>query len=405
MQTRIVAAVWAALGMTGANAAGFALIEQNASGLGNAYAGQAATAQDASTIFFNPAGLTEIDGRQVTAALHYISPSAKFTGVATTVIPGYTPPTALGGDAGEPAWVPNAYFTMDLRPGLKFGLGLNAPFGLATEYDASWAGQIQAIKSEVKTININPTLAWQIDDRLSLGFGLDWQRIDAKLSNFARAAGVATVKGDDNAWGYNLGLLFKLDDASRIGLSYRSRVKYNLDGTVSFSNTLVPSDLVKAAITLPSSASLGYFRKLNDHWDLLADLTWTGWGVFNTLAVYRASGVPLTTVNEGWDDVLRVGLGATYHQNQDWSWRVGMAYDQAPVPDAAHRTPRIPDEDRVWLAVGGQRQLPNRSKLDFGYAHLFVKNADIAHTNSGVTVTGSYDNAVDILSVQYTYNF
>ena len=162
----------------GAQAAGFALIEQNASGLGNAYAGQAAVAGDASTIFFNPAGLTELEGRQAVLAGHYIQPSAQFAGASTPAT------VANGDDAGKPAFVPNAYYAMDVGPGLKFGVGLNAPFGLATEYDFPWAGMTQALLSDVKTINLNPSLAWRVNDRFSVGMGVNWQRIEAELSSY-----------------------------------------------------------------------------------------------------------------------------------------------------------------------------------------------------------------------------
>ncbi len=342
-------------------------------------------------------------------ALHYIHPSAKFSGTATSTIPGYTPPTALSGDAGEPAWVPNAYYTMDIRPGLKFGLGLNAPFGLATEYDTSWAGQVHAIKSEVKTLNVNPALAWQINDKVSVGLGINWQKIDAELTQFSPTAGTtAIMKGDDDSWGWNAGMLVRLDDATRVGLSYRSQIKHELEGTL---NLLGP---IRADITLPDMASLSLFRRLNPRWDLLADLTWTGWSDFQELRVLNANtGATASLVTENWGDVWRFSVGANWRMSDLWTLRFGVAYDQAPVPDAAHRTPRIPDEDRTWLAFGGQYHISKRAKVDLGYAHLFVKNASIRHCEPenlcaggiGVTLNGTYDSAVDILSVQYTHSF
>lgn len=409
MPQRTLAALLAALAATGTQAAGFALIEQNASGLGNAYAGQAASAQDASTIFFNPAGMTAIEGRQVAGALHYIHPSAKFSGTATSTIPGYTAPTALGGDAGEPAFVPNAYYVMDLRPDLKFGLGMNAPFGLATEYDAGWAGQVHAIRSEVRTLNLNPALAWRLNDKVSVGLGINWQKIDAELTQFSpTAAAVVVMEGDDDSWGWNAGVLVRMDDATRVGLSYRSQIKHELEGSL---NVLGP---IRASITLPDMASLSLFHRPNSGWDLLADLTWTGWSDFKELRVLNANtGATTSLVTENWEDVWRFSVGANWRMNDLWTLRFGVAYDQAPVPDVAHRTPRIPDEDRIWLAIGGQYWMSRHGKLDIGYAHLFVKDANISHcepenlcgTSVGVTLNGTYDNAVDILSVQYTHSF
>lgn len=380
----------------GAQAAGFALIEQNASGLGNAYAGQAAVAEDASTVFFNPAGMSQIEGREFVMAAHYIRPSAQFSGSASPPLS-----AADGGDAGKPAFVPNAYFVMDATPTVKFGLGLNGPFGLATEYDRPWAGMTQALLSDVKTYNLNPSVSWKVNDQVSLGFGVDWQKIKAELSSFSPPATVVTMKGDDNSWGWNAGALFNVGADTRVGVAYRSKVEHTLSGTLS------PMGFpIKADITLPDTASVSLFNRLNPTWDVLADVTWTGWSSFDELRVVHAvSGATLSLVDESWEDTLRFSVGANYHSTPDMTWRFGVAYDQTPVPDATHRTPRIPDEDRTWLAVGGQYKLSKHGAVDFGYAHLFVKDSDIAHAENGLTVTGTYDNAVDILSVQYTRSF
>lgn len=383
----------------GAEAAGFALIEQNG-GLGNAYAGQVATAEDAGTVFFNPAGMSRLEGRQLAVSVHYIRPSAEFSG-------GATPPlsAATGGDAGKPAFVPNAYFVMDLAPTLKFGLGLNSPFGLASEYDQPWAGMTQALSSEVKTYNVNPALSWTVSDRVALGFGLNWQRIDAELTSFnpslPPAGAVVAMKGDDDSWGWNLGVLFSLDAGTRIGLAYRAQIEHTLVGT------LAPMGVpITAAVTLPDTASVSLFKPLNPAWDLLADLTWTGWSRFEELRVRQAvDGATLSLVPEAWEDTWRVSLGANYHRGDRLTWRFGVAYDPTPVPDAAHRTPRIPDEDRTWLAVGAQYRLSDRSAVDIGYAHLFVRDAAIDHVEGPVRVSGSYDNAVDIVGVQFSHRF
>lgn len=388
------------LGMGTAHAAGFALIEQNASGLGNAYAGQAAVAQDASTVFFNPAGLTQLEGRQVVVAGHLIAPSAKLT---------VDPSSSLavngnGGDGGVTAFVPNFYYAMDMKPDLKFGIGVNAPFGLATEYDAPWAGQRGAVKSELKTYNINPSLAWKLNDRLSLGIGLNWQRIEAELTQAldnSLAPAISTMKGDDSNWGWNAGLLWSPDGATRLGLSYRSQIKHELEGT------LAPFNFpIVAALTLPETVSLSLFRPMSPTWDVLADVTWTGWNSFDELRVRHAvSGATLSLVDESWKNVWRYSVGVNYHANNKITWRAGLAYDQAPVPDAAHRTPRIPDADRTWVAIGGQYRLSPKANIDFGYAHLFVNKARIDHTASGTQLVGTYNNHVDILSAQYTHTF
>ncbi|MEW5788093.1 MAG: outer membrane protein transport protein [Pseudomonadota bacterium] len=436
MQRARLALALAGLATGGVQAAGFALIEQNASGLGNAYAGQAAAAEDASTIYFNPAGLTYQSGKEAVVVLHAIKPTAEFSDGGSAAASGLNALGGEGGDAGSLAPVPNLFLAMDLSPKVRLGLGVSAPFGLKTEYDATWIGRFQAVESDLKTLNVNPTLAYKLNDAWSVGGGVNLQRIQATLSNMANYAafvavasgntillpgseGLATVEGDDWGWGGNLGLMFSPSPDLRLGAGYRSRINYTLEGDVRFAG--VPTTLnagvdaalaaqfanggVTAKVTMPDTLALSLFKRVNSTWDLLADATWTNWSVFDTLAVNRSNGTPLTATPENWDDTWRYSLGANYHANRNLTWRFGLAYDQSPVPNA-NRTARIPDEDRTWLAVGGQYRYKENSILDFGYAHIFVKEAGINQTAAGAgTLLGSYDNSVDILSVQYTRRF
>ncbi|MDO9221245.1 MAG: outer membrane protein transport protein [Thiobacillus sp.] len=382
-----------------AHAAGFALVEQNVSGLGNAYAGQAASAQDASTIFFNPAGMTLLPDRQLVVAGHLIKPSAEFTGTVSPAIGG-----GDGGDAGNLAFVPNAYFAYRLSPAIHLGVGVTAPFGLKTEYDSTWKGRTQAIKSELKTVNINPAIAWKASDTLSLGAGLSIQYIEATLSNSANGAGIATVNGNDYGWGFNLGLLWQPTPATRLGLAYRSEVDHTLKGDVEFSVATPFNGAVTAAVTLPDSASLSLFHRLSPRWDLLADVTWTGWSDFKELRIVRNGGVTLGVTEENWSDSYRFSAGANYHLDDKLTLRGGLAYDETPVSDT-FRTARIPDESRVWIALGAQYRLSAQSVIDVGYAHLFIEDARIDKTESGITLSGVYESSVDILSAQVTLNF
>jgi len=404
---RLAASLVLAAGANHAHAAGFALIEQNASGLGNAYAGQAAAATDASTIFFNPAGMTYLPDRQVVVAGHLIRPQAEFSGTVSPDIGG-----GNGGDAGDWAVVPNAYFVYRLTPDVHLGIGVNAPFGLKTEYDATWKGRTQAVKSEVKTVNLNPSIAWKASESLSLGAGVSIQYAEATLSNSANGAGLATVKGDDYGWGYNLGALWQASEATRIGLAYRSEVKQTLNGDVGFSAATSLNGPVNAGVTLPDSASLSLFHTLDSRWDLLADITWTGWSDFRELRIVRTNGDVLgTPTQENWSDSYRYSIGVNYHLNDRTTLRGGLAFDETPTSDA-YRTARIPDEDRTWIAFGAQYRMSEKMVLDVGYAHIFVKDARIDKTEfsnlppvTPVNLSGTYEASVDILSAQLTLNF
>ena len=395
------------------NAAGFALIEQSGSGMGNAYAGAAAVAEDASTIYFNPAGMTYVEGTQVVGALHLIRPRGEFNNEGSVAGQG-RPLGGEGGDIGDLAFVPNFYYKRDISETMKFGLGVGAPFGLKTEYDKNWLGRFQGIKSDLKTVNINPALAFKVNDQLSVGFGINAMWIQAELTsavNLVAAERTSKVKGDDWGFGYNLGAIYQITEATRLGLAYRSKVDQHLKGDVKFSVSggPTPNGDVNAEVTLPETLSLSSFTKLNDTWDLLADVTWTKWSRFRELAVYRDSGALLTSTPENWNNTMRYSIALNYKYSDTLKLRAGLAYDEEAIDDE-FRTVRIPGNDRKWLALGAGWQATPNTKLDIGYAHLFISDPSIDDNQTTVVpgrgrVTGDYDASVDMVSVQVTHNF
>ena len=322
--------------------------------------------------------------------------------------------------------------TMELDPALHFGLGISVPFGLQTDYDPTWIGRFQAIKSKIETINLNPSLAYRVNDRLSIGAGLNYQHISGELSsavNYSAAIyqatsggtvmpnleGVSTIKGSDAAWGYNFGALFNVTPDTRLGVAYRSQMKYTLKGTIDFSDVpallsaspLLANGDVILPISLPDSFSVSGFHQMNSGWDVMADASWTGWSALKELKIDRSSGANVLTVPENWKDTWRVSAGANYHYNEQWLARVGVAFDQSPVPNA-YRTARIPDSDRTWLSFGGQYKPSKAGRLDFAYAYLAVKAATIADDQAAGgkgDLVGSYSSNVHILNVQYAHQF
>jgi long-chain fatty acid transport protein len=446
-----------------ASASSFALVETGASGLGNAYAGAAAVADDASTIWWNPAGMTRFDGVAVTAVLHAITPSAKFENgnsqpacLSATIC---RPLGGNGGDAGDTAFVPSLYALLPIGR-FALGIGVSAPFGLKTEYDSDWIGRYQAIKSDVKTLNINPSIAFKVNDMVSIGAGVNYQKIDAELTNAvnmsavtaaaAQAAaaagaipaaaipallgaslgvpdGLARVKGNDSAYGYNVGLMLNLAPTTRVGLSYRSSIKYDITGDINFelpatAGTLaalingatqpgqrLQSGPVHASIKVPDSWSLSAAHDLSSQLQLLADVSWTGWSSIPKLEFVRSNGTVLPGAQYDWKDTWRYSLGANYKINDRLMLRGGVAFDQTPM-DTAHRTPRLPDGDRTWLSIGGRYIFMPNLALDVGYTHIFIKDPQIDNRNDGLTaqnalLDGKYNSSVNIVSVGLSYNF
>ena len=405
-----------------AQAAGFALIEQSGSGLGNAFAGAAAVAEDASTIFFNPAGMTYVEGTQAAGTLHLIKPNVEFndSGSIAANLPGPAPARPLGGDggdAGDLAFVPNFYYKMDLSDTVKVGLGINAPFGLKTEYDKDFVGRFQAVKSELKTININPAIAFKVNEQLSLGVGISAMWAQAELSralNLGLSDSDVTVKGDDWGFGFNLGAIYQATADTRIGIAYRSKVEQHLKGDSKSPFTAFNADPnrtlntnVTADITLPETFSASAFSRLNNQWDLLGDVTWTRWSQFQELRVLRNNSTTLTVTPENWSNTVRYSIGTNYHYSDTLKLRAGLAYDEEAISDE-FRTARIPGNDRKWLALGAGWQATPSTMLDVGYAHLFISDTKIDDdqiANGNGKLSGEYDGSVDILSIQITHNF
>ncbi|MDQ6620113.1 MAG: outer membrane protein transport protein [Pseudomonadota bacterium] len=444
-----------------AQGAAFALQEQSGSGLGNAFAGGAAVAEDASTVWSNPAGMAYLTSAQIAAAAHLITPSIKFKNDGSAAAQ-FQPLGHTGGDAGSTVVVPNLYVAFPVNQQLAVGLGINAPFGLITEYGDGWIGRFQAIKSEVRTINVNPAISWRVSNNLSIGAGADFQRINATFTNRvnysaalgqaaaqAAAAGQipaaaipgflgavtgleagAKIDGDDSAWGWNVGAILSLDPQSRLGAQYRSGFKYHVAGNVEFdrpSLPVLPATLapigaalsngvnaalfnggVRADIELPAIANLSYFRQLNDRWDVMADVQWTGWNKLKSLTFVRTTGATLGSTPENFKDAYRFAIGANYRYSDRWMFRGGIAYDESPVNDT-DRTPRLPDNNRVWLSLGGQYKLSPQLKFDLGYTYINAEKANI-NQNAGSTagsglLKGSYDAHVNIVSGQVTYAF
>lgn len=415
-----------------ASAAGFQLLEQNASGLGNAYAGSAAVAENASTVFYNPAGMTELREREVSLGGTLIQTSYQFNnqGSSTGVLAGD------GNDGGGLGFVPNAYMTWALSKDLYVGLGIGAPFGLKTEYDNPWAGAAQSVKFDIKTANLNPSVAWRVNEVVSLGFGVNYQKLEAEYVRAVGtlspglAASTATLNLDSEAWGWNAGALFKLGPATRLGISYRSAIKHELDGNVAVSgngtaaatataaalNAGGASSNVSTSIKLPDTLILSATHKLNERWEVLGDISWTGWSSIPKVDILRTSGLlngtTAQTLDTDFRDTWRVAAGANYTLDSAWKLKFGLAYDQTPVKDAEHRLVSLPDNDRVWFSVGAQYQPNKATTVDVGTTYLYVRDSDInndqrsavAVANHGL-VKGNYDASALLFGVQWSMAF
>lgn len=394
---RMIPALLALAFSGSASAAAFQLLEQNASGLGVAYAGSAAVADNASTIFFNPAGLTRLSGVQVSLGMNGVGPSYKFADEGSS---GPLLGSGNGGEAGGWAAVPNAYLSWQITPKLVAGLGISVPFGLATEYDAAWTGQVHAQKSEIKTVNYNPSIAYKVSDVVAFGLGLNYQTIDGELTN-----SLSRLTGDDTSWGWNAGALFTLSPAMRVGVSYRSAIQHTLEGQLSGAVNAP----VKADFKLPDTYTLSVWQQVSDRWEAMGDLSYTRWETLQSLdVVSRDAGALISSERFNYGNSWRIAWGAAYKASQVYKLKFGIAYDHTPVQDE-DRSARVPDNDRIWLSIGGQWNGGRLGKVDVGYSYLIVKDPSIAQTRvAGPTTNvlrGRYDASAHLVGAQYSLGF
>lgn len=429
MATVLMAGGVSLAAMQQAQAAGFQLKEQSAQSQGNAFAGATATASDLSTIYFNPAGMTRLKHSGMDTNISYIVPSSTLT-LENSSNPTAGAGTPLGngngGDAGGGVFVPAFYGMYSYDEDLKFGLSINTPFGLATEYDAGWAGRYHGLKSEIQSINVTPSVAYRINRNLSIGAGISMQYVEAELTKAVTDVGSANIandgksslQGDDIGFGGRIGLLYEFNDATRVGASYQSRVRHNLKGEVEYKGLSAATigalnGAGKQSVTHDASAklvtpdifSIGVSHDLNEKWTVLGEASRTQWSTFKHLQVLDSNGVEDENIYQNYQASHFVALGATYRHDKHNTFRFGMAFDEGAV-ETEHRTVRIPDADRYWLSVGYGYTADNFD-VNIGYSYIKAADASLYETNTGTDgmISGTYDSDVNILAVNATWKF
>lgn len=396
-------------------ASGFAVSDKSVSSLGSAFAGVAAQAEDASVVYTNPAAMQRLSGSTLSLAAHYIAPHATFTDQGSST--GGSNP----GDAGRAKLAPNLYYVTELSPEARFGFGLYVPFALGLEYDDQWHGRYHSIKSEMTTLNLSPALSWQLTPNLSVGGSLDVQYLTAELSQAVDFGamlgspetmdGKQTLKGDNWDMGFSLGLHYLPTEHLQLGLTYHSDTRQNISGTSVFENAgalagTFTDSAGSTRVHLPESASLSAAWAVNERLTLLADYTWTAWSRHKEFRVDFANTLADSVSTYNWRDTGFYALGLNYRLGPQWLLRAGVAYDESPVPDAAHRTPIGPDNDRRWYALGATYAPGAAFSVDAALAYIDMDDALINNTDSqNHTLTGRYRLSGGFLSVQASWRY
>ncbi|NWK98504.1 long-chain fatty acid transporter [Sphingobium lactosutens] len=373
-------------------AGGFYLQEQSPIETGRALSGGAAAGDDPSTIYFNPAAMTQLSGIQTSIGGSALMASAHQTNRGSyRSVPGSTVRVPVGGnDGGQPFEsvipIPSFYASAQVSDRLWVGLGVNAPFGLKLEYDDGFFGRYDSIYTDLKTYNIQPSAAYKLTDNLSIGGGVDVQYVKANLTNalpqlspLAPTDGFAQLKGDDWSVGWNAGLFYTTGDTN-FGVHYRSGIKHKLAGTQTVSGLLGPiaagngEFAATAPLNLPDIVTVSMMHKLTPQLRAMITGKWYNWSKFKGIAVTSATGT--TNKELDYKDSYSVSVGGEYDVGPALTLRAGTMFDRSPT-NPQHLTTRVPDGDRVWLTGGATWNVSQSLALNVSYAHTFVEKANI----------------------------
>lgn len=394
-----------------AHAAGFYLQEQSVSGMGAAYAGTAALARDPSVLYYNPAGMTQLQGGQIHVGANYLHAKADFRDLGST----FAGAPVGGPDSDDPiddALIPNFYYTQQFNDIVWAGIGVSVPFGLSSEFDRDWYGRFDSTRTHLETFDIQPSVAFRIFDWLSIGGGGDLQIVNAKLERaaFAGGSGRSTLEGDSMNVGWNIGAVITPMPGTQIGLHHRSGINHTLDGrvrTTGLANAALIDSGGSAALDLPGITSLGISHDVNDRWTLLGQVTHFEWSSFTSITAVLDNKVVVSEVPQNYSDTTNFSIGAEYKWNPDLTFRVGYQYDETPTNDE-FRTTLTPDGDRQWFTGGLSYDIGEKFTLDLSAAYITLDDATIDVSRNGAAARvfmEREDSWIGIGGVGLTYKF
>jgi long-chain fatty acid transport protein len=368
------------------HAAAFQLYEVGTPLNGTAGVGQAAIADDASTTYFNPAGMAFLPNSQVMLGTQMMLPYIHFSKSAGTTFAGTN-----GGNAG--GLVPGAdlYFVYHASPKVQFGFSMNAPYGGMLDYEDHWVGRYYVQQMVLYTVDFNPTMSYRINDWAAIGGGVTleyanlYQTVALPLPG--GVDGQATIKTDNFSPGFNIGALFTPTPKTKLGIAFRSQIIHNLSGSATFFN-IASTPTVTTTITMPANVIGSIDQKLNDKWSVLGELGWSDWSSMKNTTL-NVSHYSLTTP-QNWHDTYRVGLGGRYQCSARTLLQAGLSLDSSPT-SSSHRTPNLPMDRQVRFGLGLEYALLKGVKLGASYEYINFGNANIDNVTPISVLRGSYE--------------
>jgi long-chain fatty acid transport protein len=387
--------------------AGFALYEGSARGnvLG---AGLVASADDPSAVFYNPAGITQLKGKQVMVGLTAITPMVTIE----------TPGAATVDNDFTRNWFfpPHAYYTQQYNDNIWFGMGLFSRFGLGTEFNPQWPGRYNSYYAEIQTVELNPNIAYKFNDKLSVAFGLNATYLTLDLKKKLPAALGSPdfeLDGDSWGWGLNAAVQYKPADWVQLGLTYRSRISQNVQGEVKVAPAVPAAGIrnmpATGDLSLPDMIFAGVNFNVRKDLTVGGGIYWTRWETYNQLQInfgapFGPTGARTQATPKNWDNVYRFMIGTEWKVNENWDLRLGYAYDQCPIPDETVDY-ILPDNDRNMFSLGAGYHRNNWA-LDFSYTLMIISEREyVARPTQGILTSTLKDGTAHLLGFSYTYKF
>jgi len=433
-------AIAVAIVSTSAWSAGFQLNEFSSSGLGRAYSGEGAIADDAGNASRNPALITMFDRPTFSIGAVYIDPDVNVTGNSAL-----TGQSANQDNIAPTAWVPNVHFVMPINDQFGWGASVTSNYGLATEFNDSYGAGIYGGKTDLETLNLNLSGAYRLDNNWSFGVGFDAVYAKAKIERYAGSLGpllsrqltgrvppsylnginepddqIAYLKGDEWGFGWNAGILYELDKNNRWGLTYRSEVKIDFEGDYKSSinpalNSILGSmglpsgtggrtESGSLSLHLPEMWEVSGYNLVAPQWAVHYSLTYTSWSQFQELKATGSNDQTLFYKEESFKDAYRIALGTTYYYDKNWTFRTGIAFDDSPVP-ANKRSISIPDQDRLWLSAGMSYAFNDDASIDVGASYMHGQKVSFTEGEGAAAYNFTSEGKAWLFGTNFNYAF
>jgi len=415
-------------------AGSFALREQSSAGQGLSFAGAAAGSSGLSSMFWNPATITDYSGVQVSTSGSFILPYIRLnnqngSGSSYSALENYYKASSSSGNEALSAVIPSGYISWQINNYLWSGISVTVPYGMSTKPDSNWSGRTYNNATGISSINISPNIAYKLNDKISIAGGLNILHISANYTSAYPSNSNPTtwpslgMKGSGTALGFNLGTTAKLTTTTTLGIGYKSPMLVKINGDF-FGYPVAPyssvfNTKVKTTIPLPQSINIGIRQKVTDKIDILGELDWTNWSVLKSPSVYYASnGLShpiLPSIPFYYKDGWYSSLGMEYYWDSKITLRTGIGYEWSPITNTDISV-RLPETDKIWTSIGFKYTISDQLNLDFGYSHIFPKTTTISidsnnhnkNTNLSVglqNLVTSVNSHADIISMGLTYKF